>query len=63
MQSQHPTKRRKFVVSVPVWTDGNTGRDVTLSLLRETLNESFTFGVDSDEKHWKPTVTPLKEST
>ncbi len=57
--SQDKAKRRSFIVTVPVWTQG--GRDVTLRLLREALNESFTFG-DPETPSEKTTVRPYKET-
>lgn len=56
--SLNERKRRSFIVTVPVWIDSHSGRDATLTLLRETMAESFSFG-DPENDRQKATVRPL----
>lgn len=56
---QDPSKRRSFIVTVPSWTKG--GRDITLRLLREALEESIHFGM-AETKAQKVVIEAVPKS-
>lgn len=56
---QDSSKRRSFIVTVPSWS--KEGRDITLKLLRDALEESLHFGM-ADTKAEKVVIEAVPKS-
>ncbi len=60
LRTQHPTKRKRFIVELPVWHEHDFGRlrDCTEKMLREAINEAFNHAT---ERHARAKVLPLRD--